>query len=440
MDIESGRSDDSVVISVGPLVSSLKVELKNAPPPSTPPSYCIFKTPSILFRHKEKSFLPNCFSIGPMHHGKENLVAAEKIKINYLKGLLSRLITTREQTLSEEDKEIEEQKVLTVWVNAVKFVEKQARACYAGHDYAAELGDEFVKTMVLDAVFIIELFRKDAGEITKEQDDPIFSMACMLQFLHHDLILMENQIPWLVLEILFDKTKLPSETTSLIELSLRFFAKTFTTHELQIRPYLFTGRDIKHVLDLLRLFLVLPSKEKNNRKPEWQPISSVTKLEAAGVKFVKVDSILDIKFQDGTLEIPSLLIQETTETFFRNLIGYEQCLPNCLPIFTSYAKLLDNLIDTPDDLEILHKRGIFDIWLSTEDSTQFFDKLYYDTYVKEFYYSKLCGDLNHYCKRWWPSWRAYYVHNYFTKPWAIAAQIYAVIMFILTLWQTCIKK
>ncbi|XVE67719.1 hypothetical protein DITRI_Ditri09bG0011000 [Diplodiscus trichospermus] len=264
MAAESGRSYDSVVISVGSLVSSLKVELKNAPL-SMPPSHCIFKTPSILFRHKENSFLPNCFSIGPMHHGKENLVAAEKIKTKYLKGLLWRIITNREQTFSEEAIEIEEQKLFTDWVNAVKLVEKQASACYAGHDYAAELGDEFVKTMVLDAVFIIELFRMDAGEITKEEDDPIFSMACMLQFLHHDLILLENQIPWLVLEILFDKTALPFESKSLIELVLGFFANMFTTHPLKIKKWLFTYQDIKHVLDLLRLSLVLPSEEiKNN--------------------------------------------------------------------------------------------------------------------------------------------------------------------------------
>ncbi|XP_022775505.1 UPF0481 protein At3g47200-like [Durio zibethinus] len=436
MAAESGRADDStVVINVESLVSSLKVELMNARL-SMPPSYCIFKTPSILFRHRESSFLPNCFSFGPMHHGRKKLLATEKIKIKYLKGLLSRVVTNRSEAMSDEAME----NILTGLVNAVKLIEKQASACYAGHDYA---GDEFVKTMVLDGVFIIELFRKDAEEITKEQDDPIFSMSCMLQFLHHDLILLENQIPWLVLQTLFELTKLPSETKSLIELALLFFANTFTSYPPGIETSLFNGKDIKHILDLLRLSLVLPSEEiKNNPTSGWQPIPSVTRLKEAGVKFVKVapHSILDIKFRDGSLEIPSLLIQETTETILRNLIAYEQCLPNCPPIFTCYAKLLDNLIDTTNDMEILCKREILDNWLSPEDSTQFFNKLYNDTYIKEFFYSQLCDDLNRHCKWWWPRWRAYYVQNYFTKPWAIAAQIYAVIMFFLTVWQTYIPK
>ena len=119
---KSGRSDDSFEISVGSLVSSLNVELKNSPT-SMPASYCIFETPSILFRHKENSFLPNRFSIGPMHHGKEKLVATGKIKIKYLNGLLSRVITSRQTvTMPKEDKEIEQQqrKTLAEWVKAVK--------------------------------------------------------------------------------------------------------------------------------------------------------------------------------------------------------------------------------------------------------------------------------------------------------------------------------
>ncbi|WRX21459.1 Protein of unknown function DUF247, partial [Theobroma cacao] len=188
------------------------------------------------------------------------------------------------------------------------------------------------------------------------------------------------------------------------------------------------------IFNLLQVAEIEQITSNSRLKLETEPKIAVTLgLELVtfefGLKFVKVtpDSILDIKFRDGSLEIPSLLIQETTETILRNLIAYEQCLPHCPPIFTCYAKVLDNLIDTTNDMEILCKSEIFDNWLSPEDATQFFNRLYNDTYVKEFYYSKLCDELDGYCKRWWPTWRAYYVHNYFSKPWAIAAQIYAVI-------------
>ncbi|OMO93021.1 hypothetical protein COLO4_17160 [Corchorus olitorius] len=448
-----GRSNESVAVNVESLVSSLELELGNARL-TMPPSYCIFKTPSILFRHREKAFLPDCFSIGPMHHGKENLVATDKIKTKYLKGLLSRVATSHdpETMFSEEAKQ---QKILTDCINSIKAIERKASDYYAGHDYAAELGDEFVKMLVRDGCFIVELFRKDAYEDIREPDDPIFSMSCMLQFLHHDLILLENQIPWLVLQTLFDITKLPSETKSLIELALHFFRSKFSYNSTSLEPTIFKDQGIKHILDLLRLWVVLPSKVVNCTDfKSWDPIRSLTKLKEAGVqvKVVAAKSILDIDFEDGVLKIPSLQIQETTETIFRNLIAYEQCVPNCPAIFISYAKVLDNLIDIPNDLDILcndleyilckkNKEKIsWDNWLSPEVATQCFNNLYNDTYVKEFYYSKLCGDLNQYCKRWWPRWRASYVHNYFTKPWAIAAQIYAIIILFLTLWQAYYKN
>ncbi|OMO92993.1 hypothetical protein COLO4_17161 [Corchorus olitorius] len=348
-----GRSDESVAIDVESLVSSLKVEFGNARL-NTRPSYCIFKTPSLFSRHRENVFLPNYFSIGPIHHGKGNLVATEEIKVKYLKDLLSRVVDQRHKgtMLSQQVKEMEKQKILTDCFYAIKSIEFEAQACYAS-ECEVKLGDEFVKMLVLDGCFMIELFRRDAQEVRIELDDPIFSMSCMLQFLHHDLILLENQIPWFVLQTLFDKTKLPFETKSLIELALLFF--------------------------------------------------------------------------------------ETTETIFRNLIVYEQCLPNCEPIFTSYAMILSNLIDTTDDTQILCKKGIIDSWVSAEEATKFFDKLYYNTYVKEFYYFNLCDDLNNYCNQRWPRWRAAYVHNYLSKSWivvVVAAQLYAVSMFGLTFLQT----
>ena len=94
-------------------------------------------------------------------------------------------------------------------LDSIKKVEGKARDCYAGNiDQNVAVTGNFVEMLVVDGCFIIELFRKDS-KVEKEDDDPIFSMSCMLQFLHHDLILLENQIPWFALEILFEKTKGP---------------------------------------------------------------------------------------------------------------------------------------------------------------------------------------------------------------------------------------
>jgi hypothetical protein len=53
------------------------------------------------------------------------------------------------------------------------------------------------------------------------------------------------------------------------------------------------------------------------------------------------------------------------ETVFRNLINFEQCYPNCEARFTSYAILVDNLINSAKDADILNKNDITDNWFES---------------------------------------------------------------------------
>ncbi|KAE8684123.1 putative Calcium-binding EF-hand family protein [Hibiscus syriacus] len=383
---------------------------------------CIFKTPIILYRHNRQAYVPDAFSIGPWHYGRTHSKGTQNLKLKYLEGLIHRSPNPPTQLVELEE--------------AIREIQLQARECYGG---PVEFSDEeFVKILVLDGCFIIELFRKDADEIERDEDDPIFTMSCMLQFLYHDLILLENQVPWMVLEILFNLTRSANETMSLAQLAIEFFGNMFSSDAPPMDQNLFFGKEIKHIIDLLRMTLVLPSEKGDETDYSgWQPIPSASKLKEAGVSFKKVESksILDIKFNNGVLEIPSLLIQETTETVFRNLISFEQCYPNCTPRLTSYAILLDNLIDTTDDMEVLCKKDVIDNWLNLDDATKFFNKLYFDAYVKEFHYHELCNQVHGYCSQWWHRWHAFYMHNYFGKPWAIVSQVFAIIILTLTALQ-----
>ncbi|KAE8729686.1 putative Calcium-binding EF-hand family protein [Hibiscus syriacus] len=241
--------------------------------------------------------------------------------------------------------------------------------------------------------------------------------------------MLEYQVPWMVLETLFNLTR------SLAQLAIQFFGNMFSSDAPPMDQNIFLGKEIKHIIDLLRMSLVSPSeKDDQSDYSGWQPIPSASKLKEAGVSFKKVKSksILDIKFNNGVLEIPSLLIQETMETVFRNLISFEQCYPNCIPRLTSYAKLLDNLIDTTDDMEVLCKKDIIDNWLNLDDATKFLKKLHFDGFVKEFHNHDLCNQVNDYCRHWW---HAFYMHNYFGKPWAIVSQVFFIIILTLTVFQ-----
>ncbi|PKI60367.1 hypothetical protein CRG98_019303 [Punica granatum] len=379
------------------------------------PDSCIFPTPNILLRHSRKAYTPTAFSIGPLHHRKAYLKRTEKIKHKYLQNLVSRTGVA-----------------LKDLIGTVAKIEADARKHYA--EYIDFRPEELVKILVLDGCFLIEFFRKYRmkDNLGPEDDDPVFTMSCMFQHLSHDLILLENQIPWIVLDHLFNLTRDPqnrqgtsnacssinrtsSDDTSLVGLVLEFFHHILPggdSKKLQVK----TGQPkSRHILELLRDLLISDSitTGQGNCENSWPPIPSATELETAGIT-----------------------IQEVTEALFRNIISFEQCSQKCLPVFTSYAILLDNLINTPEDVDRLSKKGIVDNWLNPEDATKFFNKLYHDAYVKEFYYPKLCSDVKRYYRKSWPSWRASLVRNYFSTPWVVASTFAAIFLLVLTFLQT----
>ncbi|KAF9666261.1 hypothetical protein SADUNF_Sadunf16G0211200 [Salix dunnii] len=416
--------DDPVMVDIDSLTYSIQSMMSQNLIMSD--KCCIFRVPHILRRHRESAYMPNAFSIGPWHSDHPPTKSTEKIKLKYLKNLLS-----RESKSGVTLKEL---------VKSTREIEKEARSCYAEPiDVAVE---DFVRILVIDGCFLIELFRKHYDHHLREKDDPIFNMSCMMQYLYHDLILVENQIPWLVLEHLFNKTSAKQSTqakeTSLAHLALQFFAYILTSKPPNTL-HLYNGK--KHLLDLLRYWLVKSSGKDDDVVGDWEPIPSATDLVDAGIKLKVSDSeerrsILDIKFNNGSLEIPSLLIQETTEVVIRNLISYEQCSPKCTDRITSYAVLLDNLINTTKDMDILTRNQIINNWLNPEEAMQFFNKLYHDACLKRYYYQKLCQDVNEYYQRRCPRWRAILMRNYFGTPWAIVSMLAAATLLILTVVQT----
>ncbi|MQL99755.1 hypothetical protein Taro_032480 [Colocasia esculenta] len=90
-------------------------------------------------------------------------------------------------------------------------------------------------------------------------------------------------------------------------------------------------------------------------------INCATELVDAGVHFKKKDvdksevinCFLKVSFAGGLLEIPFLKVESSTSSKLRNLIALEQCCPQVRSYFTSYAILMDNIINTEGDVAIL---------------------------------------------------------------------------------------
>jgi hypothetical protein len=210
----------------------------------------------------------------------------------------------------------------------------------------------------------------------------------------------------MVLERLFNLTKNSNHDKPLIQLATEFFGNELLPCEresLPMKSIMDTkDKDIKHLVDLKRQLLTLFTEEKREscRNPPsvrsimnikgikhfvdhlnmklsnlftekereriggWEVLPSATRLVEAGIKFKRrtSQSVLDIKFiDDCVLEIPPLVvIQKTIETVFQNLISFEQYYSYCKARITSYVIVLDNLINTAKDMDILCGNNIIE--------------------------------------------------------------------------------
>ncbi|KAL5717664.1 hypothetical protein ACHQM5_010640 [Ranunculus cassubicifolius] len=415
-----------------------------------PPSPCsIYRVP-VKFRKKsdKDTYEPRIVSIGPYHHDSEKFKTTEEHKKWYLHDLISRN-TTPNTSLQD-------------FVKEIRKMESHVRVCYAE---PIDLdSDKFVKMMVFDGCFILELLYKylekrgdhgkhdrdvnldgaDEGEalgtMTTDLNDPILGTTWMIYSVRKDLVLLENQLPFMVLEKLFDLTKYPTRGSyTLTALVTSFFNPILPT----VRP-VETNSSTKgrHILDLLRN-LLLPKQQvmEFGRSPYWEYTQSATDLSETGVKFKKkvdTDCLLDITFdENGVFEIPPFVFGESWTVLLPNLIALEQCRRDYTDQITSYVILMDSLINNENDVKILRKKGIID-GLFNEDEKVAIDinNLFKGAVVDKYYYDGLCNRVNAYCKTRWHRWRATLVRDYFNTPWALISFLAALVLLLLTTAQT----
>ncbi|KAK2976202.1 hypothetical protein RJ640_023409 [Escallonia rubra] len=142
-------------------------------------------------------------------------------------------------------------------------------------------------------------------------------------------------------------------------------------------------------------------------------------------------------FGRTSFEIPKLCIYDSTEPFLRNLIAFEQCSPSIFRHITSYAFLMDTLINTKDDVEVLEKAGELENHLgASEDATRLFNTICKEVVLGEFTFWKQWHDVEEYCNSEWPSHLASLRRDYFSSPSALISVFAALILFALTVLHT----
>uniref|UniRef100_A0A2N9FTE1 Uncharacterized protein n=1 Tax=Fagus sylvatica TaxID=28930 RepID=A0A2N9FTE1_FAGSY len=389
------------------LVNHIITMFENLEPPVST-ECCIYKVPYYLRKMNEGAYTPQVISIGPIHHNKERFQAMEKHKVRYFNNF------KQQYEINLED-----------LVSTIREMEDRIRRCYV--ETVQLESDDFVQMIILDASFILELFLNYRSR-ERTRDDPMRVEAWLLNMVWRELLLLENQLPFFVIEKLYHLA-LPylSNSISLIQLTFDFF-KSLNIHNKS------PDVEIQHFTDLLRFFQLPPHLPYRVPAVSF-PKYSVTQLHEAGIKFKVVPSkcLLDLKFKKGVLGIPLLEFQDDTETLVRNIIELEQCDDRRAAYITDFYLILDRLIKTTEDVDLLGDKEILINWLGDNNVvTSMISNLNRGIISRDlnsdFY--RLGIDLNDYYEDPWHRWKAILRRQY---------SIMAILALVLTLIQTVLS-
>ncbi|KAL5976797.1 hypothetical protein ACLOJK_021131 [Asimina triloba] len=398
-------------------VDSLKQELHNNTSGSSR-SYCIYKIPLVLEKRDDSSMYP-VVTLGPiLQYHFTTHSAIEKQKWRYLREALF---------------PAGHGGGLERFLEEIKHLEQSARDCYAKTLLDID-SNKFVKMMLLDGCFVIQFLLKGTQRQPISPDDSIFRERWLFRKVKRDLLYLENQIPFFLLQRLFDLIA-PSKG---IDVSLPTVIQDFFKETMK---GISCTDDPKHLLHLFHsnLFPDVYGPNLQASATDLKPVPSAKQLLAAGVELRSSSpDCLYITFEDGVVRIPHLSIEEDTYSLFFNLIAFEKLYPYVPPHVMAYAFFMRCLINSAEDVAALCGKGIIDNWLdSNEEAVDLFKELgrsVIAVYPNEVYLADVILRINQkYCsirRRGWRrgSFRRSYL-NY--QSWAIFSVI-LVLLFLET--------
>ncbi|XP_058215939.1 putative UPF0481 protein At3g02645 [Rhododendron vialii] len=329
--------------------------------------------------------------------------------------------------------------------------------------------------------------------------DPIWHCNLTATTVKHDLVLLENQIPFFVLEKLFRLTVDRIQNSRPLKFSLdhyvvHYFGSMMSQEEdstssggttaptsrgspgdstvlrISLDDQMKSSEEdgvqtshaqryYYHILHKLHEYY-LPQKELNKPHEDYLPqhqtkekkpgeegrfemiMPCASELDYAAVKFEPVrKDLFKVDFIDpkgpfwwchmARFKIPMLEIYDETELFLRNLIAFEQCCPGVsLQYFTSYAYLMDMLINSENDVQVLEQAEVIFNYLGARaDATKLFNNLCKEVGLGEFFFAAMCNKATAYSKGRWPKNLAYIRRTFFASPWTFIAFVVAFIAF-----------
>ncbi|KAF8081378.1 hypothetical protein N665_0890s0016 [Sinapis alba] len=406
--------------------------------PRNPNLCCIYRVPNIIREVNPEAYTPQLVLIGPLNH---SLKSQAKIKsldvgddITFTKSMSYLNMEEHKKTyVAEFAARVEGKITINGFRKMIKEEEEKIRASYQESTTWIQ-SPEFVEMVLHDSVFIIEFMLRFTKRGPETKGDHLFAGLSLGETVYYDLILLENQLPYFILEKLFHPI-IPRIYPSLTfqNLIIHFF-------HLQSK----IGRDSKfrHFTDLFRCVRVETLPRHMNDVQKCEPIEHIynaDKLESGGVKFKAVgeEFSLNVRFEKGCLMMSHLTVHDKLEKELRNIMALEQCHYSYNTHVCNYVLFLDYLIDNDKDVDLLVEKGIIQNWMGQPVLvSQMVNKLNVGIFHYNPYYSDIVAEVNKYYKTPMNRSKAILKRVYFGNMWTGTATIAATFLLVMTLIQT----
>ncbi|CAN6586314.1 unnamed protein product [Malus baccata var. baccata] len=376
----------------------------------------------------EKYYEPRAVAIGPFHHGNPRCELAEEFKLMLTKRFLKYTSQTDEALHQRVEKKI-----------------KELRECYA-KEATETYDDEALAWMLfLDGCSTLQFIHSFVDEKLEE----LSIKRDQIAFAQQDLFLLENQVPYQVLELLMSSSNKRKELKKAIETYVQANigapgkkqSKKQEQKQSNVAITMEKEKEPAHLLDLLRTRMLGPPKNPNKRAKDHsvQSFRNVQELDAAGIHFTLSNSSFlgDISFVShsfaGFLSLPAISVDDSTGPKFMNLIAYEQCpdFQNDYAV-TSYISFLGALIDHADDVKKLRSAGVLHNLLgNNKEVVQLFNEIGTDLVPNTDIYHDVKAEIErHYRKmKWktwmsrtkWKTWMSQFCDDHCSSPWTFLA-------------------
>nr|CAD1840821.1 unnamed protein product [Ananas comosus var. bracteatus] len=321
-----------------------------------------------LLRSIEKGdqyFNPEVVAIGPYHRHDPQVQPAEAIK----KAVALDFCKSSRRSVRE-------------FYKVVRDVTPLARLCYA--DRFDDISDkEFADMMFFDGCFLLQFIVTATGYIPASLSVERWMSSFNLDRVFRDVMLLENQLPWVVLEALMSFRWVP------IDLFLqKIVAKIDMTAGL-LPPYDEGGshrdndRSPCHLLELVREKFLGPQVQRGDDIVTHISIfTSAIDLAEVGVRICASDTFRFRNFSFrrgplyGWLSLPPIVLTTYNRIVLSNLVAFEMC-PGVASESSvgSYLSLLVALISREEDVKELRSKKILYGGLSDQQSLSFFKSL-----------------------------------------------------------------